>query len=98
MGGPRHFRLLLPDGMLTRDTFVLPPQQPQAIKRGCVLIVHERTGDLMTVHDSRLFPAEAPRIPLLAGSKRACLKCGRVQGVVEDQVRCPEHNGECGLL
>ena len=58
-----------------------------------MLIVRERTGDLLTVHDSRLFPADAHRVPMLTATRRACLKCGRVQGIVEDQVRCPDHSG-----
>ena len=99
MTSQRRFRLLMPDGLFARDTFVLPPQQPRTIKPGCVLIIHEPTGDLLTVHGARLFPADAAHaIPVIAESKRACLKCGRVQGVVEDQVSCPDHGGTCGLL
>ena len=96
----RHFRLLLPSGVLTSDTFVLPAEQPRTIKPGCVLVVHERSGDLLTVHDTRLFPTEVVgTTPVVAESKRPCFKCGKVQGVIEDQVSCPEKDGAaCGLL
>ena len=100
MIGQRRFRILSPDGLLSGDIFVLPEEQPRTIKAGCVLVVQERTGRPLTVHDTRLFPAEAAESVAVVGEpKSVCLKCGRVKGVVEDQVTCPEHEGaSCSML
>jgi len=95
-----RFRVLTPDGMLSYDSFVLSPEQPPTIKEGCVLIVDERKGAKLTVHETRLFPEEAARsMPVVEPPKSVCLKCGRVQGVIEDQVTCPFHEETpCGLV
>jgi hypothetical protein len=100
MAGQNGYRILTPDGLLTRDTFVLSPEQPNTIKAGCVLVVGQRSGTVLSVHESRLLPAEASSPPTAVGQwKRACMKCGKVQGVVEDQVTCPnEDGGPCGLV
>lgn len=94
MAGPRRFRILTPDGLLSGDMFVVPAVQPRMIKAGCVLVVHERTGRVLTVHETRLFPATvANGPPSVEKPKSVCLKCGRVGGVIGEQVACPEHDG-----
>lgn len=97
MASPQQFRILTPDSQLTHDTFVVPAEQPRTIKAGCVLVAHRDTGAMLTVHRTRLFPADsmtADKKP-----KSACLKCGRVAGVIEDRVTCPEHGGvACGMV
>ena len=78
----RRFRILTPEGMLSGDTFVLPPRQPPNLKAGCTMLIHERSGTLLTVRDTRLFPAEAAGvIPVADVPKSACLK---IQGEIED--------------
>ena len=80
----RRFRILTPAGMLSGDTFVLPPRQPPNLKAGCTMLIHERSDTLLTVRDTRLFPAEAAgAIPVADVTKSACLK---IQGEIEDQV------------
>ena len=64
MTGQRRFRILTPDGLLSRDTFVLPATQPRNIPAGCVRVIHELSGVLLTVHDTHLFPAAAVESPL----------------------------------
>jgi hypothetical protein len=100
MAGQRRFRILTPDGALSHDTFVLPANQPRNIPVGCVRVIHEQSGTMLTVHDSRLFPAGATGVaPFVQRSTSACLKCGRVTGVAEDQVACPNSgDGSCGIL
>jgi hypothetical protein len=95
----RRFRILAPEGMLSGDTFFLPPRQPPNLKAGCTMLIHERSGTLLTVRDTRLFPAEAAgALPVADAPKGACLKCGRGQGVLEDLARCPDHDGgSCGM-
>jgi hypothetical protein len=86
--------------MLSGDTFVLPPEQPRNLKADCTLVIHERSGALLTVRDTRLFPAEAAgALPVADASKSACLKCGTVQGVIEDRVSFRDHDGgSCGMV
>ncbi len=100
MPNQRRFRILTPDGLLSHDTFVLPANQPRDIPAGCVRVMHEQSGTMLTVHDSRLFPAGATEAaPFVKKPMSACLKCGRVTGVMEDQVTCPDHgSGTCGML
>jgi hypothetical protein len=92
--------LLLPDGLLSAETYLISADQPSAIKKGCVLIVDPQSGVLRTVHETRLFPEEADReISSPELPQGVCLKCGRVMGIVEDQVACPfENKAPCGLL
>jgi len=99
MDDHKRFRVLTPDGLLSRDTFLVPLEQPNNIKAGCLLVIHEPSGRQFTVHDTRVFPASATNT-LSAGSPTTsvCLKCGKVQGVVGDQVTCPSHGGACGLV
>ena len=78
----RHFRILTPEGKLSADTFVLPPEQPRNIKAGCTLLIHQRSGTRVTVRDARLFPAEAAvKIPVADVPISACLRYDRLQGV-----------------
>ena len=55
----RRFRILMPEGKLSGDSFVLPPEQPRNLRRGYTMLIHERSGTFLTVHDTRLLPAEA---------------------------------------
>jgi hypothetical protein len=100
MAGDQQFRILMPDGMLSREVFALAPQQPRSILAGCVLVVHEPTGKMLTLHETRLFPVKpANTVTVIGESKRVCVKCGKVQGVVQDQVACPnDGGGPCGIL
>jgi hypothetical protein len=93
MANQQEYRILTPDGRLSHDTFLVALEQPGTIFPGCVLVVNERDGTQLTVHPARLYPiAEAQ-------PKRVCLKCGRVLGVAEDQVKCPyDEDNPCGLM
>ncbi|MGO9111603.1 MAG: hypothetical protein ACLP9L_20455 [Thermoguttaceae bacterium] len=94
MTSQRRFRILTPEHGLSIDTFVLPPKQPRDIKAGCTAVIHERSGMLLTVYDTRLFPAEAAgALPLVAVPKSACLKHDKAQGVIEFRLSCPDHGG-----
>jgi hypothetical protein len=94
MRDQKQYRLLTPNGRLSHDTFVVASEQPKVIQENCVLVVDDRDGRQLTVHRDRLFlTAEA------GDEKRACLRCGRVLGVVEDQVHCPyDEANPCELL
>ena len=97
MANQKQFRILTPDGLLSSDTFVVPAEQPRTIKAGCVLVVHQQSGYMLTVHQTRLFPT----VPTAVATKpkSACLKCGRVAGVIGDRVTCPEHgNTACWMV
>jgi hypothetical protein len=95
----KRYRVLTPDGMLSIDSYILSPEQPPTIKEGCVLLVDDRNGAKLTVHETRLFPEESGPAPAPKPSKSVCLRCGKVQGVVEDQVTCPFHEETpCGLV
>jgi hypothetical protein len=100
MADPKRYRILTPDGLLSYDTFVVSAEQPRTIRAGCVLVAHQRTGRLLTVHETRLFPAEAHAPAAVARKpKSACLKCGRVKGVIEDMVTCPHHgDAACPMI
>ena len=94
MADQQRYRILMPDNRLSHDTFAVASEQPSRIKAGCVLVANDRDGKHLTAHRSRLFlTADAER------PNRACLKCGHVHGVVEDEVKCPHHGGDlCGLI
>jgi hypothetical protein len=90
----KQYRILTPDGRLSHDTFVVASEQPSAIQQGCVLVVNDRDGTQLTTHRDRLFSVANAGEP-----KKVCLKCGRVLGVVEDQVQCPYDEGSlCELI
>ena len=94
MTAQRHFRILTPEGKLSADTFVLPPEQPRNIKAGCTLLIHQRSGTRVTVRDARLFPAEAAvKIPMADVPISACLRYDRLQGVIEVQLSCRDPGG-----
>ncbi|MCE5267198.1 MAG: hypothetical protein LLG00_04875 [Planctomycetaceae bacterium] len=99
MTSPSRFRVLGTDGRLSQDTFVVSPAQPSVIRPDCLLVVHERSGMMITVHNTRLFPASAVASKPFSHRLTACLRCGRVEGVAQDEVRCPHHgDGPCGLF
>ncbi len=92
MAEVHRFRILTPDGSLSGETFVIAAEQPEAIKADCLLVVDEATGQRLTIHETRLFPAELHGAPVpRAAARSVCLECGRVSGVVEDEVMCPQH-------
>jgi VanZ family protein len=94
-----HCRIIVREGVLTEDLFQVPSEQPAGIKIGCVLAINQRDGTLKTVHRSRLVPIEAGQSPQAAAIQSVCLKCGKVAGVVEDEVTCPyENEGPCKVL
>jgi hypothetical protein len=96
MASPQLFQILTPNG-LSRDTFVVPLDQPSAIRTDCVLVIHAHDGKTFTVHRSRLIPVGS--MVVAKRRRSACLKCGRVAGVVQDEVTCPEHGGvACGMV
>jgi hypothetical protein len=99
MVGTIHYRILSPDGSLSDDTFVTAPDQPETIKDDCLLVIDEMTEQRLTVHGTRLFPAECPTpSPINPESRSRCLDCGRVSGVVEDAVVCPLHQDEAACV
>jgi hypothetical protein len=87
------YRILVPNGGLSEETFHIVSKQPTDIQLDCVLVVSDRDGVQLTVHRARL-------LPIVQGKpKKACLKCGRVFGVVQDQVKCPyDEPNSCELL
>ena len=94
MSCQRRFRILTPNGMLSGDTFVLPPEQPRNRKAGCTLVIHERTGSPLTVHDTRLFPAEAAgALPIVDAPNSVSLNYDRVRRVIEVRLNRPDHDG-----
>jgi hypothetical protein len=95
MTAHKHYRILMPGGLESLDTFVVAGSQPDTIRAGCLLLVHEPTGRQITVHTTRLVPADADDGP----AQRICPECGKVEGVVEDEVICPYHSETpCALL
>jgi len=95
------FRILTPNGALSDDTFAVAPRQPENVKADCLLVVDEATGERLTVHATRLFPVEVRRAAAPAATLQSvCLECGRVSGVVEEEVHCPHHEDGifCDLL
>ena len=101
MPGQRRFRILTPDGLLSHDTFVLPATQPRNIVAGCVRVVHEQSGTMLTVHDSRLFPAGATESAPLVPKGDECLPemWPMSRGVAQDEVSCPKgSDGTCGMV
>jgi hypothetical protein len=95
----QRFRIVTVEGLLSHDTFVVAAAQSTP-KAGCLVVINERDGAMMTVHRDRLVPVEPVAPPILYHESRtACLKCGHVEGVVQDHVTCPFHGDlPCGLL
>jgi hypothetical protein len=93
------FYILTPDGTIPPDTFVLVDQQPLTLMEGCLLVVHQPSGRQLTVHQTRLIPINDPIVKSLKHKHSVCPKCGKVEGIVLDNVHCPNHFGmHCGLL
>ncbi len=98
MTGQRRFRILTPEGKLSGDTFVLPPEQPRNIKAHCTLLIHERSGTRVTVFDARLFPAEAAaKIPVADVPISAFLRYDRLQGVDVSRAMKPRVRRDRGI-
>ena len=95
-----RFRVLTPEGQISLETYVLAEEQPGAIKADCLLLVEQTSGRRITVHGTRLVPADAPLATNLDHKHTSvCMKCGRVEGIIEDQVTCPHDNNiACGLI
>jgi hypothetical protein len=94
MADEKQCRILTPDGRPSHDMFALASEQPDVIRKGCVLVVNDRDGTQLTAHRDRLFS-----IAQAGEAKKVCLRCGKVLGVVEDQVQCPYDEGSlCELL
>jgi len=92
MSDQQRYRLLTRESLATYDTYVLADPVPDNIKPDCVLVVHELTGRQMTVHRSRLVPADSVKTSHVDHERKSpCPTCGRVEGVVEDEVTCPFH-------
>jgi hypothetical protein len=93
MVNQESYRILLPDGRLSTDVFHVPVTQPVDIRSHCVLAVNDRDGATLTVHRSRLLPVA------IAEPKKVCLTCGRVEGVLRDEVKCPfDEHAPCELI
>jgi hypothetical protein len=88
-----RYKIILPGERLSNDTFWIPREQPDRMRPGCLLVVNERDGAQLAAHRTRL-------IPVVDGQPRmACMKCGRVPGVAQDQVACPYRgDGPCELV
>ena len=90
----KHYRILTPDGRLSHDTFSAAAEQSDLTPTGCVIVANDNDGTQLTVHRERLF-ATADTLE----RSRACLRCGRVLGIPEDQVQCPYDDGDlCEML
>ena len=89
MTDQKRFRIIMPGGLTSLDTFVVADRQPDRIRAGCLLMTHERSGRQITIHVSRLAPLDAVGLT----SEGVCLECGRVEGIVEDEVVCPHGCG-----
>jgi hypothetical protein len=73
--------------------------QPEKIIADCLLVTNEMTGRRVTVHGTRLFPAELDGSPAVTDESRSrCLQCGHVSGVVDDEVVCPVHGDEAACV
>lgn len=92
MIAPVRYRVVLPAGMLSGETVVLAPHQPANGHSLCV-VVNQANGRAYTVHRSRLIAVDPP--PAVPKDRRSvCFECGKVEGVVLDQVQCPYRERE----
>jgi hypothetical protein len=96
MADQKRFRLILPGGLASLDTFVPADVQPHRIRAGCVLMMHEASGREIIVHASRLAPVDAEAAE--HHTHRVCLNCGKVEGIVEDGVVCLHDEGVACVL
>ncbi len=56
-----RFRVMSTDGLVSYDTFLIADRQPDSVQPGCLLLVDERTGKEVAVHETRIVPAQLPR-------------------------------------
>lgn len=91
MHNQTHYRILMPDGRLSHETFSLANEQPSTLHKDCLLVVNDGDHTQLTVHRERLFATAEDH-------GRVCLRCGKVIGVSEDQVQCPYDEGDAGEL
>ena len=100
MNPQEQFLVLAREGVLSRDIFIIVPEQPAKVKAGCRVVIDQRDGCRITVHQSRRVRIDAtPEAVRPQKIVSACMNCGRVEGVVRDEVVCPYHGGgPCRLL
>jgi hypothetical protein len=94
------FRLLTRENLATYDTFLLANDVPEDFDPDLAVVIHELSGRRMTVHRTRLLPAaHVDPSRLDHGRHSPCPTCGRVEGIVEEEVRCPyDDRGTCGMM
>lgn len=95
-----EYRVALPDGSPSKDIFFPADEQPTTVHAFCVVVVNQQDGRRYTVHRSRLISIASPSpAPVPKKRRSVCFECGKVEGVVYDQVQCP-HSGDsrCRLL
>jgi hypothetical protein len=83
MTNQEFYRVLMPDGTLSHDSFRVFSEQPKGIPSKCVVAVNDRDHSQILVHRARLLPIA------LGEPKKACPLCGRVLDVVQEGVKCP---------
>jgi hypothetical protein len=95
-----RFRVLTPDHLVSYDTFVLADRQPANLDPDCVLLINESDGRPLVAHKTRLIAVKSSGdAPPAMRPRSVCLTCGKVEGVFEDEVVCPEHGGgPCHLV
>ena len=95
-----RFRILTPDDLISYDTFVIADEQSLSIEAGCLVLIHEASGRRVAVHRTRLVPVTGASVQVPKRQHRhVCEKCGKVEGVAEDQVVCPfRGRSNCGLV
>ncbi len=100
MKNHQRYRIVTPDGRLSRDTFVIADQQPATLQEDCLLLIDESDGRQVAVHDTRLFPPEAAgHAPFDDPAACVCKECGKVDGMEGDGVKCPYGGSpRCGLV
>jgi hypothetical protein len=100
MKNHQHYRIVTPDGRLSRDTFIIADQQPVTLEEDCLLMIDESDGREVAVHDTRLFPPEAVgHSPFDDPAGCVCKECGKVDGLEGEQEECPYgSDARCGLV
>lgn len=93
MHNQTHYRILTPDGRLSRETFSPANEQPSTLHKDCLLVVNDDDRTQLTVHRERLFATATAE-----DHGRVCLRCGKVLGVSEDQIQCLYDEGDAGEL
>ena len=54
----QRFRIVTVEGLLSHDTFVIAAEHAAPVKTGCLVVINERDGEMVTVHRDRLVPVE----------------------------------------